>query len=402
MKKIIAPCFVLFYIGLSLPSLNAQWIKTTSPYSGSQVVALTLSGNSILAGTPGHGVYRSTDAGASWKSMSSGLTSSIAQCFTVSGTNIYVGTYGGVFRSTNGGTNWVPCYGPSNDITDLAFVGTNLFAASRASGVFISTDDGKNWNSANSGLTNLIFTSLAVAGATIYAGGDAGVFRSTDIGRTWLVLNDNLKGAFGVLGVAGISVFAGTWPDGIFVISNNEVSWTFKNSAMDNSQFTSIVAAGNYIFAATWEKGIFLSTDHGSSWGSINGNLASQRINCLAVSSTDIYASVGGEIWRRPLSGIISTSQIMNPNPSDFSVLQNYPNPFNPKTIIHYSLPKTTRISLKIFNELGQVVSTLADEEKSAGNYRVAWDGSTVSGGIYFYRFQAGEFVETKKMVLLK
>jgi hypothetical protein len=84
-----------------------------------------------------------------------------------------------------------------------------------------------------------------------------------------------------------------------------------------------------------------------------------------------------------------------------FDLFQNYPNPFNPSTTIGYSLPKTANVSLKVFNTLGQEVAALVNELRSPGYYKVQWNASNVTSGIYFYRLQAGEFVETKKMVLL-
>jgi hypothetical protein len=87
--------------------------------------------------------------------------------------------------------------------------------------------------------------------------------------------------------------------------------------------------------------------------------------------------------------------------PDVFMLFQNYPNPFNPSTTISYSLPKRANVSLKIFNMLGQLVATLVDEQKDAGYFQATWN-ATVSSGIYFYRLQAGGFVETKKMMFLK
>jgi flagellar hook assembly protein FlgD len=85
-----------------------------------------------------------------------------------------------------------------------------------------------------------------------------------------------------------------------------------------------------------------------------------------------------------------------------FTLRQNYPNPFNPNTTISYELPRAGNVSLKITNTLGQVISTLEDGYKEAGFHQLRWNASNVPSGIYFYRLQAGEFVETKKMVLLR
>jgi hypothetical protein len=93
--------------------------------------------------------------------------------------------------------------------------------------------------------------------------------------------------------------------------------------------------------------------------------------------------------------------------PSSPLLLANYPNPFNPETIIKYQIPKSTDVTLKIYNLLGQEIRTLVDEFKEAGSYEVYWNGKddlgqTVASGIYLYQIQAGDFVQVKKMAFLK
>lgn len=88
--------------------------------------------------------------------------------------------------------------------------------------------------------------------------------------------------------------------------------------------------------------------------------------------------------------------------PNEFALEQNYPNPFNPSTKISFSIPVQGNVSLKIFNVIGQQVDEIVNENLSAGNYSFNWNASDQTSGIYFYKLQAGDFVETKKMVLLK
>lgn len=93
--------------------------------------------------------------------------------------------------------------------------------------------------------------------------------------------------------------------------------------------------------------------------------------------------------------------------PTEFALAQNYPNPFNPDTRIGFALPKEADVELSVFNVLGQKVTTLTVGKLPAGNHTVTWhgtdsDGSQVASGIYFYRISAGDFAETKKMMLLK
>jgi len=88
--------------------------------------------------------------------------------------------------------------------------------------------------------------------------------------------------------------------------------------------------------------------------------------------------------------------------PSKFVLYQNYPNPFNPLTTIRYAIPQTSFVSLKMYDILGRQVATLVDEEKPAGTYEVNFDAKNLSSGVYFYRIKAGEFVQTKKLIVLK
>jgi len=88
--------------------------------------------------------------------------------------------------------------------------------------------------------------------------------------------------------------------------------------------------------------------------------------------------------------------------PPSVTLLGNYPNPFNPATEISFSLPSASHVKLEIFNVMGQKVGTLVDGQLEAGEHVVRWDGSEAASGVYFYRLQAGDFVETKKMMLLK
>jgi hypothetical protein len=88
--------------------------------------------------------------------------------------------------------------------------------------------------------------------------------------------------------------------------------------------------------------------------------------------------------------------------PNEYALTQNFPNPFNPTTQINYSIPKSSFVSLKVFNELGQEIATLYSGEQVAGNYTVTFDASKLSSGVYFYRFQANDFLSVKKMILIK
>jgi len=88
--------------------------------------------------------------------------------------------------------------------------------------------------------------------------------------------------------------------------------------------------------------------------------------------------------------------------PKKFSLEQNYPNPFNPVTNIDYQIPVKGFVTLKIFNILGEEVVELVNEEMSAGNYEVKFDGSRLPSGVYIYHLTAGNFSDSKKLILVK
>lgn len=88
--------------------------------------------------------------------------------------------------------------------------------------------------------------------------------------------------------------------------------------------------------------------------------------------------------------------------PIKYNLSQNFPNPFNPKTHIKFSIPKSSHITLTIYNELGQKVVDLIDKEYKPGFYNIQWNGSQLASGVYFYRLRSKDFVSTKKMILLQ
>jgi hypothetical protein len=88
--------------------------------------------------------------------------------------------------------------------------------------------------------------------------------------------------------------------------------------------------------------------------------------------------------------------------PNKFELMQNYPNPFNPVTSIKYQVSSISQVVLKVYDLLGKEVAVLVNEEKPAGRYEVMFNASSLSSGVYFYQIQAGEFVQTKKMILIR
>ena len=88
--------------------------------------------------------------------------------------------------------------------------------------------------------------------------------------------------------------------------------------------------------------------------------------------------------------------------PVQFELSQNYPNPFNPSTTINFSIPQSSIVTLKVFNTLGQEVKTLVNQNMESGVHSISFDASELNSGIYFYRLDAGQFSEVRKMTLIK
>ena len=108
------------------------------------------------------------------------------------------------------------------------------------------------------------------------------------------------------------------------------------------------------------------------------------------------------EIYTAVINTTIGIQPIANEIPTAFELYQNYPNPFNPITNIRFDLHKSSQVKLVIYNILGKEVATLMNENLSAGSYEIDWDGSGYPSGVYFYKMVADDFVQTRKLVLMK
>ncbi len=123
-----------------------------------------------------------------------------------------------------------------------------------------------------------------------------------------------------------------------------------------------------------------------------------KQLNGLALSADDSL-----RLWSRGCGYTVSNVGEPPPGmPVEFALHQNYPNPFNPKTIINYQQPASNWVILKLYDVLGQEVTTLVDEMQEAGYKSVEWDATGFASGVYFYRLHAGAFTGTNKMIIMK
>ena len=321
-------------------------------------------GNSAVAG---YSIYRSLDNGLTWlPSFSNGQSFAITA--NTSG-SVVAGGFGKVFRSTDNGDNWSTSTLPVDE--QVLSIAINpyghIFASVLNYGMYRSTDNGVTW--LPSGLQGLYNYSNCItrinSDGIIFAGTDIGLFRSSDNGNSWTRVTDFFVSAI-AFSLSG-EVFIGS--DKAYRSTDNGDNWTEISSGLPETYIQSLyVDDDGYVYSGTYDKGVYRSLQ--------------------------------------------STTSIEDDNlnsPATFALEQNYPNPFNPSTTIRYSVPSVTlsevegsRVSLKVYDVLGNEVATLVNEEKPAGNYEVDFNATGLSSGIYFYKLQAGSLLETKKMILMK
>lgn len=377
--------------------------------------------------------------------------------FAMKGTNLFAGTSDGVFRSTNNGTDWMPINNgllvPYTDylwVWTMAALDTNLFMA--AYGVHRSTDNGDNWNWVDCVPYNESVGALITSGKNLYASTGEGVLLSTNGGESWsnidsittinldnigplAVIDTNLiagtgtgmllrvnvrsvpglgawKSATGFpsyaevecLIVSGKNVFAGTFNAGIYCSTDDGTSWIKRDSGMTNEWVRALAVSGKNIFATTMGGGVFISSNSGVTWTAVNSGLPNPYpyTYALAASTTDLFVGAAHGIFRRPLSEMVTSINQLPTIAYSFKLGQNYPNPFNPATTVRYSLPHKSQVLLAVYNTLGQRVAILVQGQQEAGSYEEKFDGSALASGVYFYRLQAGAYVNTKKLLLLR
>jgi hypothetical protein len=148
---------------------------------------------------------------------------------------------------------------------------------------------------------------------------------------------------------------------------------------------------------------IYCSTDNGTNWilqyASPSGTF--QHISRARYGTYHWAVRNNGGITRG--TGIVTgITPIESGIPGGFRLHQNYPNPFNPSTSIKFEVPKATHVGLVIYDELGREIAILVNEKLAPGTYEADWDASNFSSGTYFYKLMAGDYAETKKMILIK
>lgn len=421
MKKILiisTACFIFSNILFS-----QTWTELTSGTTNSLYSVSAANDHNVWVCGAAGTVLRSIN-GTTWQSVGSSPISASLDLYNIFGIDSLTAMVTGssstatfVYRTSNGGANWVQVFTQAGGFIDAILMGNALagFMVGDPVGgrwsLWGTITGGVTWDSAQFRLpqsgteagwnnafyfdnisqavwfgtnnsriyrsTNLIIwgtepTSGAVNSSALWftsptngmAGGDSLVYTTTG-GALWSTTQSPMPGAGSILGITGIGT---NW----WVIRQaSEVYFTPNNGSNWSVSYTA--PAGNY--------------DH---------------ISQSRAGAPTIYAVRDNGGISKATNLLVNVTPVSNNIPKEFSLKQNYPNPFNPTTVITYSLPTSADVKLKVFDELGKEVMTLVDEKQNAGKYEVRFDGSGLASGMYFYTIQAGTFTQTKKLMLVK
>ncbi len=274
----------------------------------SRIYALAINGQNIYAGTFGSGIFLSTNNGTSWSALPDiGLTTPYINTLLINNGNIYAGTEGGgVFLSTDNGTHWSvhnPLTLINSLINNLDTIGEKLFACT-AVGLFSTTDSGANWTPDTTGMGAVsVNTIISNEGDLFAATSSNGMFRSTNNGINWSAADSGLT----VINVTTLTqnngiLYAGSL-GALYVSSNNGISWSnpaFGNQTVSSDAF----AIMGKTFLAGGGGGVFYSPDSGKDWYEVQEVPSYTNINSFAVIGSSIYAGTSSEgIWLSNDSG---------------------------------------------------------------------------------------------------
>ena len=301
----------------------------------------------------------------------------LGEVVAISGNYISLGTPGGSIWNTDGqgsayiysndGINWIQqAMLQASDGTDFDEFGEAL----SLSGTVLLAGDSEARNN----------DSLSTGAAYIFIPGNTSWVENQKLTAGDGSLGDLFGYSVSISGNYAVVSAPGDQDMGInsgsaYIFMNDGSNWIetqklLASDGMANDNFgTAVSISGNYIIVgANWDD------DNGSNSGS-------------AYIYYNFITDIKNEQFQKP---------------AEFNLSQNYPNPFNPSTKINYQLPKTGFVTLKIYDVLGNEVTALVNEEKPAGSYEIEFDATNLSSGIYFYKIQAGDFVETRKMIFIK
>jgi len=270
-----------------------------------------------------------------------------------------------------------------------------------------TTNGGINWTSQSSGTTNWLWSVSFTDANTGTAVGEVGtILRTTNGGVNWISQTSGTSSA--LKGVSFTDINNGTsvsLTGMILRTTNGGTNWFSQTSGASGPLYSVSFTDVNTGTAVGYNGTIIRTTNGGTNWTSQSSG-TTLRLHCVSFIDSINGTAVGdGGLILRTTTGGTSVNQINNKIPERFSLYQNYPNPFNPTTIIRFAIYKSAFTVLKVYDALGKEVATLVNEKLSTGSYEVDFNGTeshNLSSGVYFYHLEAGDFAETRKMVLVK
>jgi len=368
-------------------------------------------------------VIKSVDSGKTWQTIQTPVTNNLNDLYVFDENTVTVlGDSGTWLLTFNSGAYWyVGPYLITEDYYSVSFSGNYGICGGSSQTILylFRTDSAITAAAAQTGYIGGGFWGAIMLSPEIgYVAGENSIFQpllgqTTDSGQNWnfsaFYLNNNEGRATGVdftdmfIGYVSARVWDGR--GGISKTTNSGNDWetTFFNNPLWDIDFP--ISATGLIGYAIGDSGtIYKTYDAGINWQPQQSG-TSAKLNGVHFLDLDYGFAVGenGTLLRTTTGGEPLTQVSENLSQIfDFKLEQNYPNPFNPATTIKYQIPELSFVTLKIYDVLGSEIITLVNEEKSAGNYEVEFNASSLPSGVYFYILQAGSFVETKKMVLMK
>lgn len=337
-----------------------------------------------------NGMFVSTDYGSHWVESDSGLPllrgiNDIVEngfyLFAASGAYILNGDAGGIYRSKDNGRTWSLSGLDGKPVRSLAHEGESVLA--QCSGVYLhnslfrSNDNGETWVDIDSLLpAGRLPNKITDAGGILFLATNHGVYSSTDEGNTWLNTSEGLpKDSSG---------------------SYVPISYLYVNKA---------VPALRKLLFINIQNRVFVMRAGSNSWKEKDSDLFKNEntISFLTADNDNLFAFTSNGIWRIKLSDIDTINSVVNIKiPHIFKLMQNYPNPFNPSTVISYKLPRSSHVTLRVYDVLGREIKTLVNEQENASLHSITFNAADLSSGVYFYRLKAGNYTSTKKAILMK
>lgn len=368
-------------------------------------------------------VIKSIDSGKTWQSLQTPTTHNLNDLYVLN-ENAFcvVGDQGTTLFSGNGGSSWtVGTVLTQDDLLSVSFSGNTGICGGTSQTILWGTYTGTGiiWLVTQSGFFGGGFWGTCSLTPQIgFVAGENSIFqpllgKTTDGGVTWnftaFYLNNNEGRATGIdfTDLNNGYVSARVW-DGTGAIAKTTDGGNNWTSTMFTHPLWSIdfpLSNASQVGYAVGDDGTILKTyDAGVNWSPQLSGI-SFRLNKVHFIDPDFGFAVGenGIILRTTTGGEpVTIIENENQSPYTFQLFQNFPNPFNPVTNIRFRIVKSGFVTLIIYDELGNKIATLVNEEKPAGDFAAEFDASKMASGIYYYRLNSGSLSQTKKMILLK